>query len=174
MTRSLIILSLATFSTVAAAASSSLSATSLTAQAKDPSKAQQACRTAYHQGVYDCRNSYGEGTDLDVCLEGVAIAYRACMEAAATAPVARLAMTDDGAMLSLSDDTGTAETVDLYRTGKDGRDRFIGTADVNEDGSVQVRISNAAARRINNGSEVFAVWFAGDDVLSEDVVEVRR
>ena len=174
MSRSIIILSLATFSNIAAARSSSLSATSLTAQSKDPSKAQQACRAAYHQGVYDCRSSYEPGMDLDVCLDGVAIAYRACMEAAATAPVARMEMTDGGALLSLTDDTGTADTVDLYRTGKDGRDRFIGTADVLDDGSVEVRIGTGAAKKINNGSEVVAVWFSGDDVVAEQEVEVRR
>jgi hypothetical protein len=175
MTRSFIILSLASWSTLAAASSTSLSGTSLTAQAKDPSKAQKACRTAYIEGVTDCRAAYPDGgMDLDICLEGVAIAYRACMLATADTQVARMAVSDDGATLSLSDDSGTAETVDLYRTGKDGRDRFIGTADVDEDGTVQVGISTAAARRIKNGSEVITVWFAGEDVLYEDVIEVRR
>lgn len=174
MNRSIIILSLITFSNIAAARTSSLSATSLTAQAKDPSKAQQACRLAYHQGVYDCRDQYGEGMDLDICLEGVAIAYRACMEAAATAPVARMEMTDDGALLTLTDDTGSADTVDLYRTGRDGRDRYIGTADVLEDGSVEVLIGTGAAKKLSNGGEVVAVWFSGDDVVSEQAVEVRR
>ncbi len=174
MTRTLSIFVFAAFSTAALASTSLSSVSSLSTAASDPVKAQEACREAFAEGTDECRDWYKDAPeDLAICLEGVRIAYYACMEAAAE-NVARMVMDGDDATLSMNDLTGEADSVDLYITGKDGRDRFIGSADVGRDGTVRVRIQAEDARRIKPNRRVVAVWFSGDEIVSERDVKVLR